>query len=341
MKTTKANQIKRRYLFALLILMGGGSQTVWALDCTPKTGALTINVGNIIVQKDTANLTALTPEITSTGSGYDCKYDGSNMYVGVKAYGTYTGNRPVSAKIFASNVAGVGVAVGATSTAPLYFSAWVGSIVGHDGGGWSGEDWVLTAGSPPQNYSFSMTSVVQLYKTGILENGVLSGKIGALIVENGASPIVRGTEIPIYITGTVTKIACSLNSTSINVPLGDISATQFTGIASTAGDKGFNVGLSCDKEAKINVALAGTQNSDTSDTSVLALTNTGQTGTATGVGVQLLYGGVPLKINNNILLKTSPGGQETLPFTARYYQTQATVGAGLANSSATLNITYQ
>ncbi|MBI3310019.1 MAG: hypothetical protein HYZ77_01700 [Serratia liquefaciens] len=140
---------------------------------------------------------------------------------------------------------------------------------------------------------------------------------------------------------SVTSIACSLNSTSINVPLGDVSSTKFTGVTSTTGDKGFNVGLSCDKEAKINVALAGTQNTETSETSVLALTNAGQTGTAKGVGVQLLYGGVPLKINNNILLKTSPGGQETLPFTARYYQTQTAIGAGLANSSATLNITYQ
>ncbi|CAI1145010.1 Type-1A pilin [Serratia quinivorans] len=141
--------------------------------------------------------------------------------------------------------------------------------------------------------------------------------------------------------GTITTTACSLTSTSINVPLGDVAATQFTGITTTAGDKTFNLGLSCDKDANINVALAGSQNADTADTSVLALTNAGQSGTAKGVGVQLLYGSVPLKLNNNILLKTSVGGQETLPFSARYYQTKTAIGAGLANSSATLNITYQ
>jgi type 1 fimbria pilin len=140
---------------------------------------------------------------------------------------------------------------------------------------------------------------------------------------------------------SVTSTSCSLNSTSINVPLGDVAASKFTGIATTAGDKSFDVGLSCDKNARINVSLAATQNTDTTETSVLALTGAGQTGTATGIGVQLLYGGTPLKINNNVALKTSTGGQETLPFTARYYQTQAAVGAGLANSSATLNITYQ
>lgn len=142
-------------------------------------------------------------------------------------------------------------------------------------------------------------------------------------------------------TNNITSIACSLNSTSINVPLGDVSTVQFTAIGATAGDKTFDIGLNCDKGARINVALAGTQNTDTTDTSVLALTNAGQTGTAKGVGVQLLYGGVPLKINNNIVLKTSVGGQETLPFTARYYQTNNLLGPGKANSSATLNITYQ
>ncbi|MOA33246.1 Type-1 fimbrial protein, A chain precursor [compost metagenome] len=74
---------------------------------------------------------------------------------------------------------------------------------------------------------------------------------------------------------------------------------------------------------------------------MLALTNTGQAGTAGGMGVQLLYGGTPLKINNNIVLKATPGGQETLQFTARYYQTNKVVTPGKANSSATLNITYQ
>ncbi|CAI1232586.1 fimbrial protein [Serratia quinivorans] len=176
----------------------------------------------------------------------------------------------------------------------------------------------------------------------IYVGGDVSGKL------TFASPLASMTTGSItagqlYVDGssTLTKIACSLDSTSINVPLGDVAATQFSGVASTAGGKSFDLGLTCDKDARINLSLAGTQNTDTQDTSVLALTGTGQAGTATGVGVQLLYGGLPLQINNNILLKTSAGGQETLPFTARYYQTLASIGAGLANSSATLNITYQ
>ncbi|MBI3311774.1 MAG: fimbrial protein [Serratia liquefaciens] len=293
-----------------------------------------MDVGNIVVQKDTPNLTALTSEITSNTSGFDCSSSTqTKTAAGVKAYGTDTGKKDGSAKIFASNVTGIGFAIGAAG----YYIFWVGNIIGS---GWFGTDWVLASANTGAD-NFTISAKLMLFKTGDITSGNLSGKIGTLISSNGIYPTVWGPEIPIYITGTVTKIACSLNSTSINVPLGDISASKFTGPGITLGDKGFDIGLTCDKEAKINVALAGTQNSETTDTSVLALTNAGQTGTASGLGVQLLYGGTPLKINNNILLKTSPGGQETLPFTARYYQTKTSVTPGKANSSATLNITYQ
>jgi type 1 fimbria pilin len=83
------------------------------------------------------------------------------------------------------------------------------------------------------------------------------------------------------------------------------------------------------------------QNPDSANTSVMALTGQGNAGTAKGVGVQLLYNGSPLVMNGRLLLKQSAGGQETLPLTARYYQTLTTVESGSANASATLTITYQ
>jgi type 1 fimbria pilin len=48
-----------------------------------------------------------------------------------------------------------------------------------------------------------------------------------------------------------------------------------------------------------------------------------------------------MALNNNIVLKTSAGGQETFPFTAQYYQTKSSVTSGAANATATLNLTYQ
>jgi type 1 fimbria pilin len=46
-------------------------------------------------------------------------------------------------------------------------------------------------------------------------------------------------------------------------------------------------------------------------------------------------------MNSRLFLRQSAGGQETLPLTARYYQTLTRVESGSANASATLNVTYQ
>ncbi|MBV6695351.1 fimbrial protein [Serratia quinivorans] len=327
--------LKTLSLVSGTILAALYSQPGRAWTCTPITSSATIDLGTIIVQRDTPNLSALTGVLQGTRSGYNCINPDSNVGVGVKTYGAYANNNIDGVKrVFASNISGIGYILGVDKN-----SVWIG------GKGFYGstDTWVMaTSAVAALNPNWPLIPQIQLYKTGMLDSGPLTGKVGALISGNaGNIPTSWTTEIPITITGTVTKVACSLTNTSISVPLGDVSATQFTGITTTAGDKTFNLGLSCDKDANINVALAGSQNADTADTSVLALTNAGQSGTASGVGVQLLYGSVPLKLNNNILLKTSAGGQETLPFSARYYQTQTAIGAGLANSSATLNITYQ
>lgn len=102
-----------------------------------------------------------------------------------------------------------------------------------------------------------------------------------------------------------------------------------------------NLGLNCDSGANINAMLTGIQNPDLSDDSVLALSGQGSEGVASGVGVQLLYNGSPLRLNRNMVLKQTSGGQESLPITARYYQTQKSVSTGTANTSATLILTYQ
>lgn len=326
--------LPRVCLITGMTLAGLYSQQSWALDCTALNTSLSIDVGTIVIQRDAADLTALTSIKDSAIGGYRCVLAIKSEYIsiGVKAYGTGTGKHDGSAMLFKSNVSGVGFAIGGSAS---------------NGTGWTKgetEPVVIFKGNSDffsTQPILRLTATIQLFKIDALASGKLSGKIGALVVNNLYPPIVWGTEIPIYITGNITALACSLNSTSISVPLGNFSNTQFTGVGTTLGDKSFNVGLTCDKDAKINASLDGTQNADISKTSVLALTNAGQSGTATGVGVQLLYGGVPLEINKNILLKTSDGGLETLPFTARYYQTKTAVGGGLANTSATLNITYQ
>ncbi|MEM5022917.1 fimbrial protein [Enterobacter roggenkampii] len=148
-----------------------------------------------------------------------------------------------------------------------------------------------------------------------------------------------------YISGgAITTLACSLSSGSLNFPIGNIPATSF---GSTVGTTPANaqvtqtLGLTCDPGANINISLSGQQNPDVANTSVLALSGQGGPGVAQGVGVQILYGGTPLNLNNTVFLQQSGGGLASFPIVARYYQTKSVVLPGTANTTATLNITYQ
>lgn len=144
--------------------------------------------------------------------------------------------------------------------------------------------------------------------------------------------------------GSITTLACSLSSGSLSFPIGNIPATSF---GSTVGTTPVNtqvsqtLGLTCNPGANINISLSGQQNPDVANTSVLALSGQGGPGVAQGVGVQILYGGTPLNLNNTVFLQQSGGGLASFPIVARYYQTKSVVLPGTANTTATLNITYQ
>jgi major type 1 subunit fimbrin (pilin) len=76
---------------------------------------------------------------------------------------------------------------------------------------------------------------------------------------------------------------------------------------------------------------------------VLALT---PTSTATGIGLQLKDGnGNPLQYNTTqytlSAYNTATGGSYTIPLTAAYYQTAATVTPGSANATLTFTLIYQ
>ena len=67
--------------------------------------------------------------------------------------------------------------------------------------------------------------------------------------------------------------------------------------------------------------------------------------TATGIGLQLKDGsGNPLKYNTQYTLtrySKTTGGSHTIPLTAAYYQTAASVTPGSANAVLTFTMTYQ
>lgn len=144
-------------------------------------------------------------------------------------------------------------------------------------------------------------------------------------------------------TVNVTANTCSVdvNSQFQSVILDNVTDNDLPEVGSTAKDKVFNVILNCQPEVYIYAKMSGTQSPDTAADGVLQVSNAGAPGTSRGIGIQILNNSTPMPIGTNMPVRMTNGGQESIPFTARYYRTLTDVVAGSANATATLDINYQ
>jgi len=192
-------------------------------------------------------------------------------------------------------------------------------------------------------------SKIILYKTGPTGSGIVSGKKVASGTIGCGMPFqilcTAISELSINLNDfPVTTLNCDVSTPTLTFNMGDIAASKFgtePGTILTEDAQTQELGLRCDPNLNIMATLSGTQNPDTSDDTVLALTGHGTAGVAKGVGVQVVYNGEPLQREQSLLLKHTEGGVETFPITLRYYQTQPVVSPGTANATATLTLTYQ
>lgn len=301
-------------------------------SCSPISPSSTITLSPMVVQRDVPIGTRIGSASLPVKQIYTCSGAATvEAFIGLKAYGTKVATAANGNSLFSTNVPGISYSVEAKigpGTHAISSPANTLNLV------WVGPEGIAALSK------YLIGFGVGIYKTGPTGTGVVAAKqIGAGIAKVDSA---WQTEHGVFISSfKVTTLACSINAKNISVPLGDVLATKFTGVGATPVSKGFNVGLNCDANAKVNVSLSGTANADIANSDILALTNAGTAGVADGLGVQILYNGSPLKRDTNLLLKTSAGGVETFPFAARYYQTKSAVKPGKANATATLNLTYQ
>lgn len=179
--------------------------------------------------------------------------------------------------------------------------------------------------------------------SGVLTESPTS--INSRVAYNWTGFVKALSDITLSYAINVSTDKCTLATPALLFKFGNISIDDFSGSAGYSPDKtaSQNLTLDCDPNANINITLVGAQNPDTSDATVLALTGQGEDGVAKGIGVQLLYEGNPLELNNLLNLKRSSGGKEDFTISARYFQTKdkALIRPGTANSTAVLDITYQ
>jgi type 1 fimbria pilin len=307
-----------------LLCVAAGWSSAHAGTCTTITPQeSTLSIGTITVQRDVAVGTVLfSRNATLTGSyltgctnplmlGFSMRY----LNATPSTYGNH---------VYNTNVNGIGVRFSSGN----YFE------------------------NPTNTFSYTAQASyvewwggkIELIVTGPVASGSLTPGVLGVVMLQDSDGVYRDGLTTTLLDGTINVLACSITTPQLTFPIGDISAATFgstVGTTPAGAQNTQNLGLNCDPGANVNVSLSGIQNPDVATTSVLALTGQGNTGTAKGVGVQLLYNGTPITLNTRLPLNVATGGQQAFPLTARYYQTQATVEPGTANASATLNLTYQ
>lgn len=187
--------------------------------------------------------------------------------------------------------------------------------------------------------SYSNRWHIQLIKTGEISGGTLqpgsyaSFGIGGILI----------TTLNIGGGGAVTPTGCTLTTPDVTVSLEEHRKSEFAGVGYTTAWQEFNIGLQCNKSARINVQIDATQDASNIP-GVMKLDDGGSETTASGVGVELWYrpDNSAVQFGKPKFYYTSPsGGSETVQLKARYHQTAETVTAGLANATATFTLTYQ
>jgi len=145
----------------------------------------------------------------------------------------------------------------------------------------------------------------------------------------------------------ITTPMCDVTFSSENqvVNLGQEYRQRFRGIGSTTKETNFQVTVACQVASSpwfspmVSMTMDATP--DPSNTPGVLRTNTG-TGTASGVGIQVLDGkGQPVSFGQPMDVGPIKVGNYVMPFKARYYQVANTVGVGQANGMATVTLSYK
>ncbi|WP_324722530.1 fimbrial protein [Lelliottia sp. JS-SCA-14] len=168
----------------------------------------------------------------------------------------------------------------------------------------------------------------------------IASAIAAVSVLSSAAALASdGT---INFTGEVLDSACTVDigaNNTMEVTLGSVAKTAFTGKGSTASYSKFNLKLTKCPATVTSASVKFEGTSYAGDDSVLALTE--EDGVATGVGVQISdASNKVVELGTATASTTLAAGDNVLPFYARYIQQAAAVTAGPANSVAQFTLNY-
>ncbi|MHB9325992.1 fimbrial protein [Phytobacter ursingii] len=301
--------------------------------------AVEVSVGTITVPSGTAVGTLLKTVIVpdTADTWISCSGPGYLRF----QYGYGTGRSAITGPgiptgVVSSGVEGIGVKV--TSGDP-----WISYAKLPEAAGLS---WIGASRQLPWSGMFGVK--IEFFKTGDITPGELS--FPRNFVEMWASTSKTDTSnwlgvlySTINISGTPELKVPGCVTPSLTVPLGKHAKSGFSGVGSTSASTPFTFAINnCDaglNAVKYTFKPASGITLEDSGLSTQHLTVKSGPGTASGIGVQVLYNNDTLvPFNTAISTMTS---SHTIPMKARYIQTAPAISAGEANSALEFTMTYQ
>lgn len=337
--------ICRGLLMPLAVITGG---QVYA-DCFPSSPTQTVSLSAVTIQADMSN-----GSVISTGQvSYTirCNRDGITdggdwTWLIYLSAANYSAGGPIGgySNVVPTGIPGIG----------LRWTNWTSNV----------GDKILTAtalNNTSQNRGIqasngtgvttSLRDTFELIKTGPIQTGTQAIQINDIALwrqtsKGGLKP--SGDLYRIKFTPfTLTNASCTITQKNINVILGTVSKSRFTGPGSTSNNVPFAINLDCVEGTKINLQF-DVPHSITGYPGTIALT---AGSTAQNVGIQVVdQSNTPVTLNMPKLIGTTESGSYTIPFYARYIQIspvdliplRATypVTSGTANGLLTFTLTY-
>jgi len=180
----------------------------------------------------------------------------------------------------------------------------------------------------PETWTFSLVRTAEALGSG----SILAPSARVFFDTNAFGNIV----IVWHVDGTgytrVQSPTCSVRGTTVR--LGEVPSRLLPTIgATTPTSPSSNLVLSCTHAPAVTMRL-------TSSTVAGSTTVLPTTGTARGVGVQLMYRNTPMVRNQDYPVSTAAPAQLDVPVAGRYVRLSA-LGAGTANATAIVQFTYQ
>ncbi|KTS25532.1 fimbrial protein [Pantoea stewartii] len=339
---------KRLLIIAIGALLTLTATDVQAYECHRLEPSTLLTPGSIRVPTELPIGSLIGSELVSnivkTFQCSDSSDDSRIEYqeLGVKAEGTYVATYD-GRRVYSTNVPGLGYAVGMNTTPYLGTCQTPVYVDGRETMGADDTRRACAANGIITRIPIEAQARVMFYKTALsVGTGyVRSRVVGSFLMRINKSAFVF-PNTGIYVAGfNVTNSACTVRNSAISVPMGKVEKRAFNGPGTWPGDgntRSFSIQLNCNANTRVVLQLDGNVHNAVEG----VLNVNGGNGSASGVGVQLLYKNAPLMLSTPISTgTTSTEGAYNIPLQARYYQTGNDITPGTANASATFTLTYQ